>query len=194
MIKLGVLGSTKGTDLQKIIETEKLGQLKAELSVVISNKKDAYILERAKAYNIPAIHISLKNKTREMFESRVTLVLEKYHVDLILLIGFMRILSAEFCQTWKNKIINVHPSLLPKYSGGMDSSVHEQVLKSKDIESGCTIHYVTEQVDAGQIIMQKRCQIEKNETVETLKSKVQQLEGEAFVQVINKLGKKTLSQ
>lgn len=194
MIKLGVLGSTKGTDLQKIIETEKLGQLKAELSVVISNKKDAYILERAKAYNIPAIHISLKNKTREMFESRVTLVLEKYHVDLILLIGFMRILSAEFCQTWKNKIINVHPSLLPKYSGGMDSSVHEQVLKSEDIESGCTIHYVTEQVDAGQIIMQKRCQIEKNETVETLKSKVQQLEGEAFVQVINKLGKQTLSQ
>ena len=194
MIKLGVLGSTKGTDLQKIIETEKLGQLKAKLSVVISNKKDAYILERAKTYNIPAIHISLKNKTREMFESRVTLALEKYHVDLILLIGFMRILSAEFCQTWKNKIINVHPSLLPKYSGGMDSSVHEQVLKSKDIESGCTIHYVTEQVDAGQIIMQKRCQIEKNETVETLKSKVQQLEGEAFVQVINKLGKKTLSQ
>jgi formyltetrahydrofolate-dependent phosphoribosylglycinamide formyltransferase len=129
-----------------------------------------------------------------MFESRVTLALEKYHVDLILLIGFMRILSAEFCQTWKNKIINVHPSLLPKYSGGMDSSVHEQVLKSKDIESGCTIHYVTEQVDAGQIIMQKRCQIEKNETVETLKSKVQQLEGEAFVQVINKLGKQTLSQ
>ena len=194
MIKLGVLGSTKGTDLQKIIETEKLGQLKAELSVVISNKKDAYILERAKAYNIPAIHISLKNKTREMFESRVTLALEKYHVDLILLIGFMRILSAEFCQTWKNKIINVHPSLLPKYSGGMDSSVHEQVLKSEDIESGCTIHYVTEQVDAGQIIMQKRCQIEKNETVETLKSKVQQLEGEAFVQVINKLGNQTLSQ
>ena len=194
MIKLGVLGSTKGTDLQKIIETEKLGQLKAKLSVVISNKKDAYILERAKAYNIPAIHISLKNKTREMFESRVTLALEKYHVDLILLIGFMRILSAEFCQTWKNKIINVHPSLLPKYSGGMDSSVHEQVLKSKDIESGCTIHYVTEQVDAGQIIMQKRCQIEKNETIETLKSKVQQLEGEAFVQVINKLGKQTLSQ
>ena len=194
MIKLGVLGSTKGTDLQKIIETEKLGQLKAKLSVVISNKKDAYILERAKAYNIPAIHISLKNKTREMFESRVTLALEKYHVNLILLIGFMRILSAEFCQTWKNKIINVHPSLLPKYSGGMDSSVHEQVLKSKDIESGCTIHYVTEQVDAGQIIMQKRCQIEKNETVETLKSKVQQLEGEAFVQVINKLGKQTLSQ
>ena len=194
MIKLGVLGSTKGTDLQKIIETEKLGQLKAKLSVVISNKKDAYILERAKTYNIPAIHISLKNKTREMFESRVTLALEKYHVDLILLIGFMRILSAEFCQTWKNKIINVHPSLLPKYSGGMDSSVHEQVLKSKDIESGCTIHYVTEQVDAGQIIMQKRCQIEKNETVETLKSKVQQLEGEALVQVINKLGKQTLSQ
>ena len=116
MIKLGVLGSTKGTDLEKIIETEKLGQLNATASVVISNRKNAYILERAKTYNIPNVYISHKNKTREAFDREVSNVLVKYQIDLILLIGFMRILSEDFCRRWSYKILNVHPSLLPKYS------------------------------------------------------------------------------
>ena len=193
MIKLGVLGSTKGTDLEKIIETEKLGQLNATASVVISNRKNAYILERAKTYNIPNVYISHKNKTREAFDREVSNVLVKYQIDLILLIGFMRILSEDFCRRWSYKILNVHPSLLPKYSGGMDSNVHEEVLKNNETETGCTIHYVTEEVDGGPILIQKRCLIDKNETTKTLKSKVQQLEGEAFVEVINKLSKQTLS-
>ena len=193
MIKLGVLGSTKGTDLEKIIETEKLGQLNATISVVISNRKNAYILERAKTYNIPNVYISHKNKTRNAFDSEVSNVLDKYQIDLILLIGFMRILSEDFCRRWSYKILNVHPSLLPKYSGGMDSNVHEEVLKNNETETGCTIHYVTEEVDGGPILIQKRCLIGKNETPKTLKSKVQKLEGEAFVEVINKLSKQTLS-
>ena len=193
MIKLGVLGSTRGTDLEKIIETEKLGQLNATISVVISNRKNAYILERAKTYNIPSVYISHKNKTRKAFDSEVSNVLDKYQIDLILLIGFMRILSEDFCQRWSYKILNVHPSLLPKYSGGMDANVHEEVLKNNETETGCTIHYVTEEVDGGPILIQKRCLIDKNETPKTLKSKVQQLEGEAFVEVINKLSKQTLS-
>tara|TARA_B110000438_G_C15755698_1_gene625005 strand:+ start:498 stop:1079 length:582 start_codon:yes stop_codon:yes gene_type:complete len=193
MIKLGVLGSTKGTDLQKIIETEKLGQLGAKISIVISNRQNAYILERAKIYNIPTVCISHINKTREAFDQEVSLILDKYQVDLILLIGFMRILSHDFCRRWNYKILNVHPSLLPKYSGGMDSNVHEAVLKNNEKETGCTIHYVTEEVDAGPILIQKKCQISKNETPETLKSKVQQLEGDAFVEVINKLSKETSS-
>jgi phosphoribosylglycinamide formyltransferase-1 len=105
----------------------------------------------------------------------------------------MRILSPSFCRRWNKKILNVHPSLLPKYSGGMDSNVHKEVLKSDDTESGCTIHYVTEEVDGGAILIQKKCKINKNETIETLKSKVQKLEGEAFVQVINNLSKKISS-
>ena len=193
MIKLGVLGSTKGTDLQKIIETEKLGQLGAKISIVISNRQNAYILERAKIYNIPTEYISHINKTREAFDQEVSLILDKYQVDLILLIGFMRILSHDFCRRWNYKILNVHPSLLPKYSGGMDSNVHEAVLKNNEKETGCTIHYVTEEVDAGPILIQKKCQISKNETPRTLKSKVQQLEGEAFVEVINKLSIETSS-
>ena len=193
MLKLGVIGSTKGTDLQKIIETQKLGQLKAEVSVVISNKQNAYILERARTNNIPAVYISHKQKTREAFDRQVTRILEKYSVNLILLIGFMRVLSPSFCRYWNKKILNVHPSLLPKYSGGMDLNVHNEVLKSGDTESGCTIHYVTEEVDGGSILIQKKCQINKNETIETLKSKVQKLEGEAFVQVINNLSKEISS-
>ena len=193
MLKLGVIGSTKGTDLQKIIETQKLGKLKAEVSVVISNKQNAYILERARTNNIPAVHISHKQKTREAFDRQVTRILEKYSVNLILLIGFMRVLSPSFCRYWNKKILNVHPSLLPKYSGGMDLNVHNEVLKSGDTESGCTIHYVTEEVDGGSILIQKKCQINKNETIETLKSKVQKLEGEAFVQVINNLSKEISS-
>ena len=193
MIKLGVIGSTKGTDLQKIIETQKLGQLRAEVSVVISNQETAYILERARSNNIPAVHISHKQKPREIFDNQVTHILEKYSVNLILLIGFMRILSPSFCRRWNKKILNVHPSLLPKYSGGMDSNVYKEVLKSDDTESGCTIHYVTEEVDGGAILIQKKCKINKNETIETLKSKVQKLEGEAFVQVINNLSKEISS-
>jgi len=187
VIKLGIVGSTKGTDLQKIIETEKIGQLSAKVSVVISNKKNAYILERAKKYNIPTLYLSHKNKTREAFDNQLSIALEKYQVDLILLIGFMRILSPHFCRSWNYKILNVHPSLLPKYRGGMDSSVHDEVLKNNEKESGCTIHYVTEKVDEGPILIQKKCLISEKETPETLKSKVQQLEGEAFVEVINKL-------
>ena len=87
----------------------------------------------------------------------------------------------------------IRDRLLPKYSGGMDSNVHEEVLKNNETETGCTIHYVTEEVDGGPILIQKRCLIGKNETPKTLKSKVQKLEGEAFVEVINKLSKQTLS-
>ena len=111
-------------------------------------------------------------------------VLRKYKVDLVLLIGFMRILSSEFCREWSDRILNVHPSLLPKYAGGMDTNVHEEVLKNKDKETGCTIHFVTDEVDGGPILIQKKCGVEKHDTVETLKTKVQELEGQAFLEAI----------
>ncbi|HIA23834.1 MAG TPA: phosphoribosylglycinamide formyltransferase, partial [Candidatus Marinimicrobia bacterium] len=149
MIKLAVLGSTNGTDLRAIMAAISKGELDAEVSVVISNRKSAYILERARNYDVPAIFISHKEKAREEFDAEMTIVLNKRGVDLVLLIGFMRILSSEFCRVWQNKLLNVHPSLLPKYAGGMDTNVHEEVLKNGDTETGCTIHFVTEEVDGG---------------------------------------------
>ena len=187
MIKLGVLGSTKGTDLEPIIKAINQKTLKAKVSVIISNKSKAYILKRAKHNNIPSYYISTKNKSRTNFDSELTRTLTKYNVDLVLLIGFMRILSSSFCKKWNKKVINVHPSLLPKYAGGMDTNVHEEVLKNKEIETGCTIHYVTEKVDNGPIIIQKKCKIKNNDTITTLKKKVQELEGEAFIEVIKML-------
>ena len=184
MIRLGVLGSTRGTDLEAILSAINNKKLAAEVSVVISNRENAYILTRAKNHNVPSLFISHKNNSREEFDKNVTTILKQYNVELVLLIGFMRILSAEFCQAWRDRVLNVHPSLLPKYAGGMDMSVHKEVLKNGDHETGCTIHFVTETVDGGPVLVQKRCTVETNETVETLKLKVQALEGGAFIEAI----------
>ena len=185
MIKLGVIGSTNGTDLQAVLDAVGSGELNAEVSAVLSNQKNAYILERAENHNVPAVFVSHKGKTREEFDAEMTGVLKEYGVDLVLLVGFMRILSAGFCREWQNKLLNVHPSLLPKYAGGMDTNVHKEVLKNGDTQTGCTIHFVTDEVDGGPILVQKKCNVESGDTAETLKIKVQQLEGEAFIEVIN---------
>ena len=103
MIKLGVLGSTSGTDLQTILDSIASSELNGEVSVVLSNRKNSYILERAKNYNVPAIFLSHKEKSREEFDAEMTGILKEHAVDLVLLIGFMRILSAKFCQKWKDR-------------------------------------------------------------------------------------------
>jgi len=184
MIRLGVLGSTRGTDLGAILSAINNKKLVAEVSVVISNRENAYILTRAKNHNVPSFFISHKDRSREEFDRNVTTILKQYNVELVLLIGFMRILSAEFCQAWRDRVLNVHPSLLPKYAGGMDMNVHEEVLKNGDHETGCTIHFVTVTVDDGPVLVQRRCTVETNETMATLKLKVQALEGGAFIEAI----------
>tara|TARA_B100001146_G_C16060898_1_gene382097 strand:+ start:97 stop:669 length:573 start_codon:yes stop_codon:yes gene_type:complete len=184
MIRLGVLGSTKGTDLQAILDAIQNDKLVADVVVVISNRENAHILKRARNHNIPDIFVSDRGKTRDEFDREITAALHQHEAELVLLIGFMRILSAEFCQEWQDQILNVHPSLLPKYSGAMDTNVHEEVLRNGDIETGCTIHFVTEEVDAGPILIQKKCTVAAEDTIESLKTRVQQLEGVAFIEAI----------
>ena len=192
MIRLGVLGSTKGTDLQAILDSIQAEQLNAVVSVVLSNRKNAFILERAKNHSVPTFFISHQGKRRKEFDAEMTLVLKNHNVDLVLLIGFMRILSDDFCEEWRDRILNVHPSLLPKYSGGMDINVHEAVLKNNDKETGCTIHFVTDEVDGGPILIQKKCDVEPNDTAQSLKAKVQDLEGNAFLEAIKLLETKNI--
>lgn len=184
ILNIGVLGSTRGTDLQAVIDAIEAKELNARISAVVSNKKDAYILERAKKHNINAIFIDSKGKEREDFDKEVSNILEKYHADLILAIGYMRIFSPWFVNKWKNKIMNIHPSLLPQFAGGMDRDVHAEVLKSGVKETGCTLHFVTEEVDSGPAIMQKKVKVEKNETIESLKAKVQKAEQEIIVKAL----------
>jgi len=178
-INIAVLGSTRGTDMQAIIDAG------IPVKIVISNKKNAYILERAEKAGIPALFISQKDKTREEFDEEVMKALKENNIDLVLLIGYMRFLSKPFVDKYENKIMNVHPSLLPKFAGGMDTNVHQEVLDAGEIETGATIHFVDEGADTGPIVIQEKVEIAEGETVDSLKEKVQKLEGEMFIKAID---------
>lgn len=184
-IKIGVLGSTRGTDLQAIIDEIEAGRLGAEIALVVSDKKDAFILERAKAHKIETFFVDYKKyESREMAEKEMVSQLRKRDAQLVLLIGFMKILSPYFVSQFRHRIWNIHPSLLPKYAGGMNLNVHEEVLRNRDRETGCTLHEVTEVVDAGKIIMQKKAPVLPGDTAEMLKERVQKLEQECFLEAI----------
>lgn len=183
-MRLAILGSTRGTNLTAIAEAIERRKLHAEIEIVISNKPDSGILERAREHRLRATFIDPAGLTREEYDARVSKVLHEYQVDLLVLIGYMRILSAEFVREWQGKIINVHPSLLPAFAGKMDMDVHEAVLASGVAETGCTVHYVTEEVDAGPVILQKSCAVLPADSAESVKARVQRLEGAALVEAI----------
>ncbi|MFH0868282.1 MAG: phosphoribosylglycinamide formyltransferase [Candidatus Woesearchaeota archaeon] len=192
MINIGVLASTKATDMQAIIDAIESKKLDAKISVLISNKKDAYCLERAKNNGIKSVFIDSKGKEREDFDKEVSKILEENKVQLILLIGYMRYLSKWFVDKYKNKIMNIHPSLLPAFAGGMDLNVHEEILKHGCKVTGCTLHFVDEGQDTGPIIAQKAIPIEEKDNADTLKEKVQKLEGECIIEGIKKFADKKL--
>ncbi|MCD6443563.1 phosphoribosylglycinamide formyltransferase [Candidatus Bathyarchaeota archaeon] len=184
-LRIAVLGSTRGTDLQAVIDAIESGDLDAEVVCVISNRRKAYILERARKHGIEAIYISPKGLSREEYDRLVMKELEKRApIDLILLIGYMRILSNEFVRRYRWRIMNIHPSLLPAFAGGMDLDVHKAVLDYGVKVTGCTLHFVDEGVDTGPIILQKPVKVDEDDTPETLKSKVQKAEQEIILEAI----------
>ncbi len=184
MFKIAVLASTRGTDLQAIIDEIKAGTLEGvELSFVLSNKRNCGAMEKAKNHNIPAIFANAKNKSREEYDREIVKTCETHGVNLVVLVGWMRILSSFFVKKLYGKVINVHPSLLPKYPG-MDLDVHTEVLKNKEKKTGMTIHFVDEGVDTGPTILQKSLQINPGETSESLRTRVQALEKHWYPQVI----------
>jgi phosphoribosylglycinamide formyltransferase-1 len=183
-LKIGVLGSTRGTALQGILDAIDARTLDVEIVLVISDRATAPILARAAAHRVPAQFLSPAGLTRQAFDEHVTSALEAAGADLVLMIGYMRIVSAEFVARWRGRLLNVHPSLLPAFGGLMNKSVHEAVLAAGVAETGCTIHQVTEDVDAGPIVMQKKCAVLPGDTPDTLKERVQALEQAAFVEVL----------
>lgn len=183
-VRLGILGSTKGTSLQPIIDAIGAQTLNAKIELVISNKANSGILARSRLYGIKTLHISVNNYTREEYDDVISNELAIHDVDLVLLIGYMRILSGTFFNRFQNRCINVHPSLLPEFAGGMDLEVHKAVLEAKRKVTGCTVHLVSPKVDAGTIILQKQCNVDDNDTPESLKVKVQALEGSALIEAI----------
>jgi phosphoribosylglycinamide formyltransferase-1 len=185
MLNIAVLGSTKGTDMEGIIDAIQKGELSAVLSLVISDRKGAYILERAKNNGIPALFVNPKNfGTREDFDREIVKKLREKKVDLVLLIGYMRILSSYFVSQFRNRVMNIHPSLLPAFAGGMDLDVHKLVIDQGIKVTGCTLHFVDEGTDTGPIIMQKTVEVKGNDTPQTLKQKIQEAEQEAIIEAI----------
>ena len=184
MIRLGILGSTRGTSMQAIMTAIDKKKLAAKIAVVLSNREDALILDKAQQHQIPAFFIDPTGLQREQYDQLLTAKLHAFEVDYVLLIGYMRILSAPFIADWPHKIMNVHPSLLPAFANKMDKAVHQAVLNAGLSETGCTVHEVTENVDSGPIILQKKCAVFRDDTVETLKARVQELEGAALIEAV----------
>ncbi|STX28704.1 phosphoribosylglycinamide formyltransferase [Legionella beliardensis] len=184
MIRLGILGSTRGTNLLALVEAIKNKKLNASIEIVLSNKPDALILDKAAQFGLPSQYLSSKGLSREEFDQRLTDLLKINQVELIVLIGYMRILSPIFIHNWRNKIINIHPSLLPAFAGLMDLDVHRAVLAAGEKQSGCTVHVVTEEIDSGPIILQKQCDVLEEDTPEELKARIQDLEGALLVEAI----------
>ena len=183
-LKVAVLGSTRGTALQGVLDAIAKGALDVEIVIVISDKLKAPILERAETYGVAALFLDPAGLKREVYDAQVTDILKSAGAELILMIGYMRIVSAGFVEAWKGRLLNVHPSLLPAFGGLMNQKVHEAVLAAGVTETGCTIHQVTEEVDGGPIVLQKRCAVLPDDTAETLKDRVQALEQTAFVEVL----------
>ena len=174
--RIAVLVSGGGTNLQALLEAEEAGKIPhGEIAMVISNNPGAYALERAKNFGVPAAVISKKELgSQEAFERELQAVLERNGTDLIILAGFMCILSERFTSKWPKRIINVHPSLIPSFCGAgfYGLRVHQAALDYGVKVTGATVHFVNEIPDGGEIIAQKAVYIEEGDTPETLQRRV----------------------
>lgn len=181
--RLAILISGNGSNLRAIHQAIVAGDLPAVISVVISNVADAGGLAFAKAQGIATTIINHKDYvTRESFDEDIALSLDGFSPDLIVLAGFMRRLSDPFVDKFFGKLINIHPSLLPKYPG---LNTHQAVLDHQEKEHGCSIHYVTAQVDAGPIISQQRVAVEQGDTLSSLVEKLHAIEHQLYWRVIS---------
>ena len=186
MKHIAIFASGNGTNAENIINYFAEHPGGTAVCLIVSGKPDAFVLNRAEKYHIPAIVL-----TREEFYNTENIIdcLNKYKIDLIVLAGFMWLVPAYLIRAFPDKIINIHPALLPKFGGkGMyGTKVHKAVIDAKEKETGITIHYVNERYDEGKIIFQARCNINDNDTPETLAEKVHKLEYEHYPVVIEGL-------
>ena len=195
--RIAVLVSGGGTNLQALIDAEKQGIIKSgEIVLVISNKKDAYALERAKNNGIKA-EVVLKDNGQEDFESKIIALLEENNIDLIVLAGFLSILSANFTRKYDKRIINVHPSLIPSFCGAgfYGLKVHEAALSYGVKVTGATVHFVNEVPDGGEIIMQKAVYIQDGDDAKTLQKRVmEEAEWQILPLACEKVSKKIMEE
>lgn len=189
-LQVAVLISGGGSNLQALIDACKSPEFPAEIKLVISNKQDAYGLIRAENDNIATKFINHKDfKDRESFDQEIDKALCEYNIEFICLAGFMRLLSAWFSQKWQDKMINIHPSLLPSFKG---ENAQKQAFEYGVKIAGCTVHYVTPQMDAGPIICQECVTIEEDDDLASVKAKILAKEHFIYPKSLQKIASKLI--
>jgi len=186
-LRIGVLVSGGGTNLQSVIDATIAGTLKSKIVCVISNKEAAYGLERARKHQIPAYFI---NPKEEDYDAKLLACLKEEQVDLVVLAGYLRILNKELIEAYGGRIINIHPSLLPKFGGKgfYGIHVHEAVIAQGEKESGATVHYVDTGVDTGKVILQRKLEVLPEDTAESLQKRIlEHIEHKILVEAIQSL-------
>ena len=188
MIKIAVFASGGGSNLQALIDAQEAGLIKGKIGLVFSNVPTAGALEKAENHRIESVSIASKGYpgTREQYDQEVLTLCQAKKIDLICLAGYMRIVTPVLVRPYLYKMMNIHPGLLPKFGGeGMYGHfVHEAVLKAKESESGATVHFVTEGVDAGPIILQGSVKVLSNDTPETLAERILKIEHRIYPEAV----------
>ncbi|WP_019227859.1 phosphoribosylglycinamide formyltransferase [Sedimentibacter sp. B4] len=186
-LKIGVLISGSGSNLQSLIDNVENGQIDGKITVVISNKIDAYGLERARKHNIKSVFVDQKNyQDSEIYNEAVIKELKSNGVELVVLAGYLKILSRNFIETYRNRIINIHPSLIPSFCGKgyYGLKVHEAAVNYGVKISGATVHFVDEEADSGPIIIQETVKVDFKDTPEKLQKKVLKIEHKILPQAV----------
>jgi len=182
MINIGVLASGRGTNLQAIIEAIEDGKIEGEIKIVMSDHPGACVLKRAQQYLIDTQYIDFKGfKNREDYDKEMIKTLKEKKIDLVVLAGYMRILSSYFIRTYKNRIMNIHPALLPSFPG---LHAQKQAVEYGAKVSGCTVHFVDEGIDSGPIILQKAVEVSEDDTEESLAEKILEEEHQIYPRAI----------
>ena len=180
-IKTAVFISGTGSNLKNLIKFSKTNVSPILIKLIISNNKKAKGLKYSTQYNIEKKIVNFNNN---LAENKILDYINKKNIKFICLAGFMKILSKNFIRKFEGKIVNIHPSLLPKYKG---LNTHKRALKNKEKFAGCTVHYVTTKLDSGKIILQKKVKIKKKDTVNSLKKKVLKKEHQLYLSAIRKI-------
>jgi len=182
MINIGVLASGRGTNLQAIIKAVEEGRIEGKIKIVISDNRNAFALKRAEQHNIETQYIDFRSfKNREDYDKKIVECLKEKGVELVVLAGYMRILSPYFIRIYKSKIINIHPALLPSFPG---LYAQRQAVEHGVKVSGCTVHFVDEGVDSGPIILQKAVEVKNNDTEESLAERILKEEHKIYPRAI----------
>lgn len=191
MVNIGVLVSGSGTNLQAIIEAIEAGKIKGKICIVISANPDAYALKRANKHNIETQYINYKEfNDREEYDKIIVSALKERDCDLVVLAGYLKILTPYFINAYKNKIMNIHPALLPSFPG---LHVQKKAIDHGVKVSGCTVHFVDEGLDSGPIIIQRAVEVKKDDTEETLTKRILKEEHQIYPRAIQLFAQERLT-